>query len=311
MIFHRNTVMPPKSTLRGYALILAAAVLFGTTGTARMLGTQAIAPWITGAFRLIIGGPVLMGICLIFKPAGPQKSPNKPGQRRHILPVLWASLGVVAFQFAFFEAVSRTGVAAGTLVSIGSAPVFAGILGTLFHKESLDGTWALSTLLAVAGCTLLATTGQAVAVDLPGLGLALIAGAGYALYVAAGRSLVHTMAPARAVGLILSAGGLIMLPFIWTSDLGGIADPRALFTLAYLGLFATAASYYCLTAGLVHVPVSRASVLLLAEPMVGSLLGICLLKEPFSLQSALGMTLIFAGIAVVAIRQCSALTSRT
>ena len=301
--------MTPKQLLRGYALILTAAILFGTTGTARMLGTNTIAPWITGAFRLIIGGPVLMGICLVFKQAGRQNV-FPPGPGGHLRPLLGASLGVVAFQFAFFEAVSRTGVAAGTLVSIGSAPVFAGILGALFHRETLDGTWALSTLLAVAGCALLAITGPAVAIDLPGLGLALIAGAGYALYVAAGRSLVRTMAPARAVGLILSIGGLIMLPLLWAQDLSGLAEPRALLTLAYLGVFATAASYYCLAAGLVHVSVSRASILLLAEPMVGSLLGIGLLNEPFCFQSGLGMAFIFAGIAVVAVRQHSAMRPR-
>jgi DME family drug/metabolite transporter len=295
--------MTPKQLFRGYAFILTAAVLFGTTGTARMLGTCAVAPWITGAFRLIIGGPILLGICLVFKQTNPKITGKPPGPGRQVFALLGASLGVVAFQFAFFEAVSRTGVAAGTLVAIGSAPVFAGLLGALLHGETLDRNWALSTLLALSGCSLLAITGHTVAIDLPGLGLALVAGSGYALYVAAGRSLVQTMAPAKAVGLVLTVGGLIMLPLVWTSDLSGLTEPRALVTLAYLGIFATAASYYCLTAGLVHIPISRAAILLLAEPLVGSLLGICLLKEPFSLQSALGMALIFAGIAVVAVGQ--------
>ena len=291
--------MNPNQTLRGYGLILFAAVLFGTTGTARMLGTDTLAPWITGAFRLLIGGPILLTICLIFKPAGT----GNAGEKFPWGAVLGGSVGVVIFQLAFFEAVTRAGVATGTLVAIGSAPVFAGLLGALFHKEPLDRTWLLSMVLAVAGCLLLVTSGQEIHMDIPGICLALAAGVGYAVYVAVSRTLVRMMAPAKAVGIILSIGGLMMLPLLCMSDLSGLADPGAVITLAYLGIFATAISYFCLTAGLVHVPISGASVLLLAEPMVGSLLGICLLKEPFTLLSGLGMVLIFSGMAVVAVCQ--------
>ena len=43
-----------------------------------------------------------------------------------------AALGIAGYQPFFFGGVSKTGVALGTIVAIGSAPVWAGVLGVVF-----------------------------------------------------------------------------------------------------------------------------------------------------------------------------------
>jgi len=287
-----------KETIKGYLFIIGATVLFGTTGTAQMLGASQLDPWVVGAFRLIIGGPVLMAASLL----------SASRARTITAPPLYslvftAALGVVLFQFTFFEAVARTGVATGTLVSIGSGPVIAGLLGAVFFKEALDRPWALATLLAVSGCALLVTSGKNVEMNAEGMGFALAAGAGYAVYVVAGRGLTRTMAPSRAMALILCLGAAMMIPFLGTSDLGPLTDKKVILALGYLGIFATALSYFMLTRGLAVVPIASASVLLLVEPLVGSLLGICLLGEALTPGSAAGMALIFSGMAVIALKE--------
>lgn len=295
--------MTPQPQAKGYLLIILGAVLFGTTGTACAIGAQTVPPWMAGALRLVIGGPLLLGLSLF--PAFRSPRLDAPGTKAPttfpFALMFWAVAGVVVFQFSFFEAVQRTGVAVGTLVSIGSTPVFAGILGAICFKDRLDRAWLLATAMAILGCFFLVGFGRDMTVDLPGLMLALAAGASYAVYVAAGRGLVRIMAPARVVGLVLSCGGILVLPLLILSDLSPLASPTVLVTMAYLGIFATALSYLSVASGLALVPITRASVLLLLEPLVGSLLGICLLGEPFTSISLLGMALIFSGMAVIAV----------
>lgn len=288
--------MKPGSDIKGMALVILGAALFGTTGTAMTLGACDIAPWLSGGFRLVIGGPLLLILSLA---AGPGQKLSET--RFPFGLIFWAVVGVVVFQFAFFEAVHRTGVAAGTLVSIGSTPVFAGILGRCCFGDRLDRDWWGATALAVTGCACLASPEQGMAFNPGGLGLALASGASYAVYVAAGRGLVQILAPARAVGLVLSMGGLVMLPFILAADLRGLSNPSVLASLSWLGIFATALSYFTMAAGLKRLPVNRASVLLLVEPLVGCLLGIFLLGEPFVPVSGMGMVLIFSAMVVIAL----------
>ncbi|MDD9301652.1 MAG: EamA family transporter [Desulfobacter sp.] len=286
--------MKTNSIFKGYIFILTAAVLFGTTGTAQMLGAKSISSWVIGAFRLIIGGPLLLAFASGRKQA-------VPGHNSFL--VLVASIGVVLFQFTFFAAVARTGVATATLVSIGSSPIIAGILGALFFKEPLGKPWTMAALLSVAGCFFLVSSGNGMIIDAKGMGLALAAGTGYAVYVVAGRGLAGQMPPAKTVGMILSWGALMMIPFLGFADLKELANPRVMLTLCYMGVFPTALSYFLLARGLGAVPIASAAVLLLVEPLVGALLGIWILGEPLTLNSGIGMVLIFSGMAVIVMKQ--------
>ena len=58
-----------------------------------------------------------------------------------------------AYQLFFFAGVSRAGVALGTLVAVGSAPLFAGLVGwaVLRHRPTLAGwspPWCASSAWA-------------------------------------------------------------------------------------------------------------------------------------------------------------------
>ena len=56
-------------------------------------------------------------------------------------PVMAGMVAVAGYQLAFFSAVARTGVAVGTMVAIGSAPVLAGLLAWLVRGEQPPGRW--------------------------------------------------------------------------------------------------------------------------------------------------------------------------
>ena len=98
------------------------------------------------------------------KPVGP------PGARRRLSrPLAVAAVAMAAYQPLFFGGVARTGVAVGTVVGIGSSPVFAGILGAVVRGERPGPRWLTATALALAGTALLVGTGGSDDVDPAGI----------------------------------------------------------------------------------------------------------------------------------------------
>lgn len=72
-----------------------------------------------------------------------------------MVPTALAAISMAAYQPLFFAGVARTDVAVGTIVAIGSPPVLAGVLGLVVHGERPGHGWAVATILAVLGCSLL------------------------------------------------------------------------------------------------------------------------------------------------------------
>lgn len=74
-----------------------------------------------GALRLLIGGLALVALAI--------RSGELQRARPFPLRVLaLAAVMIAAYQICFFNGVARNGVALGTLVAIGSAPMLAGML---------------------------------------------------------------------------------------------------------------------------------------------------------------------------------------
>jgi drug/metabolite transporter, DME family len=79
--------------------------------------------------------------------------------------------------------------------AIGSAPVFAGLLGWLMRKERPSGCWLLATLLAIAGCALLFLNQEDVVVNSLRIVYALSAGFSYSTYALFSKSLLEKHHP--------------------------------------------------------------------------------------------------------------------
>jgi DME family drug/metabolite transporter len=285
--------MEEKSIHRAW-MILAAGVLWGTTGTAQALAPAGAQPLTVGALRLAIGGLTFLGLALgrrAFTGGGPWP----------LRSTVAAALFTALYQLTFFAAVAKTGVAVGTIVGIGSAPVAAGILGRLLHGEVLSRRWVLATTLAIGGCTLLALSGGGtVRIDPLGIALALGAGASYAGYTLAVKNLLPGRSPDAVMAVVFCLGALLLAPFLFTGELGWLLQARGLAVALHLGVVATALSYWFFARGLTTVPVSTAVTLSLVEPLTAALLGVTLLGEKLTPIALCGIVLIFSGLVVLA-----------
>jgi DME family drug/metabolite transporter len=277
---------------RAVLLVLAAAVMWGTTGTARALAPADAAPLAVGAVRIAIGGAVLVAIALA--------RGTLLGTRWPVLPALVTAVAVAIYQLSFFEGVARAGVAVGTILAIGSAPAFAGALGWLALGERPSTRWVVSTAIAVAGLVLLVLpTGpdraEPLAIVLP-----LISGAGYALYATASKRLLREGDNVAVAAIAFGGGALLLLPVFFLVDLRWLADPRGAAVALELGLVATALAYILFTRALVRLPVSHGATLSLAEPLTASLLGVIVLGETLAPVQLVGGILVAAGLIALA-----------
>lgn len=280
---------------RGMWLVLAAAVLWGTTGTAQAFAPPGVSPLAVGAVRLAIGGSALMVIALLRRQLRTQNWPK------------WAAsagiCGVAAYQVCFFAGVARTGVAVGTVVAIGSAPIFAGLFGWFVLRERPGWRWLGATTLAISGCTVLVLAGGEIRLDAAGILLATGAGAAYAAYTIANKRLLGSQPPDAVAAVTFFGAALLLSPLLLFVDIQWLAEPRGMLVALELGLLATTLAYVLYTRGLQTVPAATAVTLALMEPLTAATLGIVVLGERPSLPALLGMALILAGLLVLTIRR--------
>lgn len=99
--------------------------------------------------------------------------------------------------------------------------------------------------------------------------------------------------------LILAA--LMLLPALLAVDANALASPAGLAAAIYLGICPTALGYALFSRGLRLTSAAAAVTLSLAEPLTAGLLGVLLLGESLAPLAWLGIGLLFAGLALLAL----------
>ncbi|WP_200797723.1 DMT family transporter [Streptoalloteichus hindustanus] len=286
------------TTSRAASLVLVASALFGTTGTAQALGPDGLDPLVVGAARVALAGAVLLGLAWA------------RGAFRAAARVDWRVLtagaaGVALFQVGFFSGVRLAGVAIGTVVALGSCPIWAGLATWAATRRAPGRLWTTATALAVAGVVTLvlagAPAGGGDGVPL-GLALALAAGLGYGVYTVAGSRLIASgQRSDGAMGLLFAAGAVPLVPVLALRWPGGLENAQGWLTVGYLALVPTVLAYLLFGAGLRVLPAPTVATLNLAEPVVAAALGVAVLGEPVTTGGVAGAVLVLGGLAVLAL----------
>ncbi|MHB9094376.1 MAG: EamA family transporter, partial [Eubacteriales bacterium] len=215
--------------------------------------------------------------------------------------IMLAAAGLAAYQPFFFSGIAKTGVAVGTVVTIGSSPILSGILGFLINRERPRGRWFIATTLSVMGCVILIIGGNSVSVNTYGVAMSLGAGFGYALYSVVTKRLMENRDPLAVVATVNFTAALMLSPTLVTGNLSWLAGPRGLTVALYMGLFTCMLAYALFSRGLARLPVSTAVTLSLAEPLTAALLGIFVLGEKLALPVFIGAGLLLAGLGVLSL----------
>jgi DME family drug/metabolite transporter len=185
------------------------------------------------------------------------------------------------YQVAFFVGVARAGVALATLVTIGAGPILVGLLSWLVLSERPTRLWWASTAVWLVGLALLSLDGaERPGVDVGGLAFSVLSSAGYAVYtVAAKHLLTGGIEPADVMASAFGLGGILLLPVLIATGPGWLSSIDGAAVALWLGLATTTVAYVLFGRGLRDLPAGPVATLVLAEPLVATLLGVGLLGE--------------------------------
>jgi DME family drug/metabolite transporter len=290
----------PNAPGLAVAAVVLAAVLFGTSGTARELGPDSASSLSVGAARITIGSIVLWSVVFANQRREPLPSPASIWSLRWLLAI--GGLGVAVYTPLFFVAVDRAGVAIGTVIAIASGPFFAAGLDWTFRRVRPTAAWLRGTVVTVVGATMLIVSVDSGAggVDLLGVAAALAAGFGYATYSVTSkatmeRGLASTIA--MAIPFTIGVGVVLALsvgePASWLATWAGLA------MALYLGVVATGLAYVLFGYGLRRLTSATAVTLVLAEPLTAALLAVVVLDESIPVTGWLGVAAVMGGLVLV------------
>ncbi|GHF38357.1 DMT family transporter [Streptomyces morookaense] len=279
----------------GEVPVLLAALLWGTVGPAQLLSGTTASPVSVGACRMLLGG-LLLALFTV-RGAG-LRTLWAPGVRRLMLLSI---LVTAAFQACFLEAVDRCGAALATAVAFGTVPAVSGWCAHRTTGERPGRSWWWGTACAVGGIALLLVPGRTVRADVPGVLLGIVAGASFGVYIAlTGRLARRGADTAAAAPMSVLCAGVLVSPWIAAAP-GGLASPRTLVLVCWLGIGTTALGYWLFTSGVGRIDAATAGTLSLAEPLVATVLGVALLGERPPAPAVCGAALLLTGLVVVSV----------
>ncbi|WP_309234780.1 EamA family transporter [Nocardia sp. XZ_19_385] len=289
----------------GSVPILAASVLWGTTGTASSMAPAGAPAVSIGSAGLVLGGAMLF-LAGYWKPLRENAVAARSYTRREWRLLLLGAVAVAGYPVTFYPAVARTGVAVATVVALCSAPVFAGALAWAAGRSRPSPWWVIATSVAVFGCVALVLgpqlTGGGASVDLLGLSLAATGGFAYAVYSLVGGELItRGHRSGSVIGVMFGAAGLFVLPVVLCTDTSWLTTGRGMAVTVHLAVFTTFLAYRLFGYGLRHTTVAVATTLTLAEPAVAAVLGVTVVGERLPFVSWCGLAVLASGLVLLSL----------
>jgi len=292
------------SPVLGIVWVLAAAALWGTTGTAQSLVPSSLSSYWVGALRLAVSG-----LFFVAWLGWTERSGLRPPVLR-ALPwrgVVAAAACMTVYNLAFFAGVRASGVAVGTAIALGSAPVWAGLMQAAVSRQPPGALWWAGTAVAVVGGVLMILGGSEVVVFTPaGVALCLLAGLSYAAYTLVNKHLVAAAPPGLVTGAVFGIAAALAVPLAWA-----LAGPLVLrvadvAVVAWLGVMATGVAYLLFSHGLRRVSGATAVALALMEAVTAFVLAWGVVGERPGGAAWVGLGVLLAGLAVVIRAELSA-----
>ncbi|MFI9719860.1 DMT family transporter [Streptomyces sp. NPDC052396] len=288
---------------RGLACLALAAAAWGTTGAAvdlvyrsSQLGPVAVSFWRQ------LSGLVLLLAARGLRPARARTGPRRP------LVLLGTGLGLAVFQTAYFAAVRETGLAVGTMVTLGAGPVFTAAGGRLLLGERLGRGGLPAVAGALTGLAVLMLGNRPGAVHPLGLAWALVSAAGYAAATVLARWAGRRGTGEEPYALTVWAFGMgagLLLPFAWAEGLlPHTAHPgRVLLLMSYVGLVTTALAYPLYFAGAAVLRAATTSVVMLIEPVSATVLAVTVLGERLTAATVTGAVLLLGAVLALGVAE--------
>ncbi|MFH8889778.1 DMT family transporter [Streptomyces sp. NPDC017949] len=310
---------------RDLLYLVVAGVAWGTAGAAASLLFLAsdLGPLALSFWRCAGGLVVLLGVLAVRRPrvvpgsgavpsSGAVRRPGfgrRPGavrgrdgtRRPSVASLIGTGLMFTVFQAAYFGAVRETGLAVGTVVTLGAGPVLIAVGGRYWMGERLGRGGAAAVSGALAGLAVLVLGSGGGEVRPLGVFWALLSAAGYAAMTLRARLLGRRGAggdPLVTTAWSVGVGTVCLLPLAAVEGLvPHTADTvRVLWLLVYVATVPTALAYALYFTGAASVRAATVSVIMLIEPVSAAVIAVGLLGERLTGAVVLGTVLLLAAV---------------
>jgi DME family drug/metabolite transporter len=279
-------------------LVMAAALLWGTTGTAAFWIGAEVSPIAIGAATMGIGGVILALVG-----GSSSLAVLRDGGTR-----VWAVLGilgVVLYPLTFYWGMSQAGVALGNLIALGLGPLIVALLEWGVDSSAPSRRWWFASGIALAGIALMSAAkvdlgGGRVSNVALGVALAVTAGVAYGLYTYAfGRLIERGHSPRAVIGAMFGGASPILLLVLAVTGAGLFASVAQVALLGYLVLGPMVLAYVAFSVALKTLRSSTVASVALLEPVVAGLLAIVLVGEKLGPLAWVGALAVLGAMAML------------
>ena len=297
------SVIKTDSAGLGIVCVLIASFLWGTTGTAATFAPE-VGPMAIGAVAMGVGG--LLQALLALRAL---KRDYSRLQQQWLL-VLFGAVSVAVYPLAFYSSMYLAGVTVGTVVTIGSAPLFSALIEWVIDRKTLSKQWIFGAALGLSGIVLLcffgggdhqtASVAFSAGATAAGVLLGLVGGLTYALYAwAAHRLMCKGISSKAAMGSIFGAGGLLLMPVLLLTGGALLTSWNNALVGAYMAVIPMFTGYVLFGYALARISVSTATTITLTEPVIAALLAVVIVGENLSPLGWLGALLVISCLVIL------------
>lgn len=289
-----------KSAYEGWAAVLTAAMLWGTTGIMfHALGNSDGANAVSISFlRLALAVPFLLSMARFY--TGRWFVPIPP---RGFIVLVGLGLSMAFYQLTYVLAIERVGVAIAVLISICGAPVFVALISVIWLGARLEVRTLLALVVSIVGTVLLVGIPSEITQDIEdfwlGVAIAVACAVCQAFYVLAARASSNVCEPMHAGGLGFAIGALALLPFGLVDGLQLTFSPVGWIMLLYVAAVPTAIAQTLFLKGLKGTGALGGAIASLLEPLVATVLAVILLGEHLTWAGVLGSVILLSGIVII------------
>jgi len=277
---------------KGYAFIVAAAVLWGMIGPfSRLAFQEGIAPMEVAFWRAFLAWLLFGGHAIIRR--------EVRLYRKDIPYVLvFGICGVSLFYFAYQMAVKQGGAALAAVL-LYTAPAWVIVLSRIFLKETMTPTKILAMVLTLIGISAISMgkdaghDGSSISVSAIVFGLS--SGFCYSLYYIFGKYFIGRYSSYNLFLYVLPIGALGLLPWVAFTP----KTPIAWLALISLAIICTYGANSCYYLGLKYLDAGRASITATLEPVVAAAVAYFWWSEVFTFQSYMGSAVILSAVVLM------------
>ena len=277
---------------KGYAFIVAAAVLWGMMGPfSRLAFQEGISPMEVAFWRALLAWILFGGHAMIR---------HEVSLHRKDVPyiLVFGICGVSLFYFVYQMAVKQGGAALAAVL-LYTAPVWVIVLSRIFLKESITPTKVLAMVLTLIGISAISMGRDAghggSPISVSAIIFGLSSGFCYSLYYIFGKYFSGRYSSYNLFLYVLPIGALGLLPWVTFTP----KTPTAWLSLIALVVICTYGANSCYYLGLKYLDAGRASITATLEPVVAAAIAYFWWGEVFTVQSYMGSAVILSAVVLM------------